>query len=255
MGRSVIIGDIHGCSDALQRLLDALPDDIEQIYSVGDLVDRGPDSKGVVQLCMDNNIKAVRGNHEDMFLDFLKGTKEYDEGHFESGASGGDKTIASYQEGLFEMNGGDKTIRSYGGESYEVPDMYGSYTISSNCQVPDDHMEYLLSMPIFIETDDFILSHAGIHPLRASTDFGLEKWDSGAEKSETDLMWNRSALAVMDKIQIVGHTPDHEVQYVKRLDELAAINIDTACGKLESAKLTAILMPNREIIQVICTEI
>lgn len=238
MKRSAILGDIHGCSDALRRLLDALPDDIEQIYSVGDLVDRGPDSKGVVQLCMDNNIKAVRGNHEDMFIDFLKNTKEYDEGHFESGASGGDKTIASY-----------------GGESYEVPDMYGSYTISSNCRVPDDHMEYLLSMPIFIETDDFILSHAGIHPLRATTEYGLEKWDSGSEKSETDLMWNRHELAVMNKLQIVGHTPDHEVQYVKLHGELAAINIDTACGKLESAKLTAIIIPSREIIQVICTEI
>ena len=236
MGRTAILGDIHGCSNALRRLLDALPDDIEQIYSVGDLVDRGPDSKGVVQLCMDNNIKAVRGNHEDMFLDLLKNTKEYD-------------------DGLFEMNGGDKTIRSYGGESYEVPDMYGSHRISSACQVPNDHMEYLESMPIFIETDDFILSHAGIHPLRATTDFGLEKWDSGSEKSDTDLMWNRHELAVMDKLQVVGHTPAREVQHIKRLDELAAINIDTACGKLESAKLTALIMPSREIIQVICTEI
>lgn len=236
MKRSAIIGDIHGCSDALQRLLDALPDDITQIYSVGDLVDRGPDSKGVVQLCMDNNIKAVRGNHEDMFLDFLKGTKEYD-------------------EGIFEMNGGDKTIRSYGGESYEVPDMYGSHTISSECTLPDDHREYLESMPIFIETDDFILSHAGIHPMRATGEFGVGKWDDETDKSNMDLMWNRLELAVMGKLQIVGHTPAHEVQYVKRLDELAAINIDTACGKLESAKLTALIMPSREIIQVICTEI
>lgn len=236
MNRTAVIGDIHGCIDALQRLLDALPDDIKQIYSVGDLVDRGPDSKGVVQLCMDNNIKAVRGNHEDMFLDFLNGTKEYD-------------------ESIFEMNGGDKTIRSYGGESFEVPDMYGSYTISSNCQVPDDHMEYLLSMPIFIETDDFILSHAGIHPMRATGEFMVGKWDDGTDKSNMDLMWNRDELAVMDKIQVIGHTPDHEVQHIKRLDELAAINIDTACGKIEGAKLTAILMPSREIIQVICTEI
>ena len=236
MNKVAILGDIHGCSNALQRLLDALPDDIEQIYSVGDLVDRGPDSKGVVQLCMDNNIKAVRGNHEDMFLDFLDGSEEYD-------------------EGIFEMNGGDKTIRSYGGESYEVPDMYGSYYISSECTIPDDHREYLESMPIFIETDDFILSHAGIHPMRATGDFGVGKWDDESDKSNMDLMWNRDALAVMDKIQVVGHTPAREVQYVKRLDELAAINIDTACGKIESAKLTAIIMPSREIIQVICTEI
>ena len=236
MGLSVVIGDIHGCVDALQRLLDALPDDIEQIYSVGDLVDRGPDSKGVVQLCMDNNIKAVRGNHEDMFLDFLDGSKEYD-------------------ESIFEMNGGDKTIESYGGSCVRVNAGWGCTDYHSECILPDDHREYLESMPIYIETEDFILSHAGIHPMRATGEFGVGKWDDETDKSNMDLMWNRLELAVMDKIQIVGHTPDHEVQYVKKLDELAAINIDTACGKIEGAKLTAILMPSREIIQVICTEI
>lgn len=258
MSKSAIIGDIHGCSDALKRLLNELPDDIEQIYSVGDLVDRGADSKGVVQLCIDNNIKAVRGNHEDMFLDFLGDTKEYDEGHYPSEKNGGNATLDSYDNGLFEENGGDKTISSYGGDSYRVRGMYGTDYVSS-VTIPEEHRIYLNSLPLFIETDDFILSHAGIHPMRATGEFGVGKWDDGSDKSNMDLMWNRCSLAVMDKIQIVGHNPVKEVEFVEGSDEdlrpvegkIAGINIDTMSGKVNYGKLTALIMPTQEIVQVI----
>ena len=230
-----ILGDIHGCAETLKKLLKALPDDIEQIYSVGDLVDRGPDSKGVVQLCMDNNVKAVRGNHEDMFLDFLDGVGEYD-------------------NGLFEMNGGRETIISYGGTCIRTPDFYGDQYTSS-VTIPDDHRAYIDSFPHFIETDDFILTHAGIHPMRATGEHGVGKWDDGSDKSNKDLMWNRNEIAVLPKLQLVGHNPVVEVEYVTTGGALAAINIDTCCGKMNPSKLTALIMPTREIIQVICEEV
>lgn len=228
MNKTAIIGDIHGKADALKRLLNDLPEEIEQIYSVGDLIDRGTESKEVIQICIDNNILAVRGNHEDMFLDYLDGTGFYD-------------------EGTFENNGGMATLESYGG--MKILDTYGSFYWQYF--IPDDHKIYLESLPYFIETEDFILSHAGIHPLRATGEFGLGKWDDGSEKSNTDLMWNRHELAVMGTLQIVGHNPVPEVEYVKRRGELSGINIDTRCGKFDKAKLTAILIPTCEIIQVI----
>lgn len=237
MEKVAIIGDIHGCSKTLQKLLNYLPKDITTIYSVGDLIDRGPDSKGVVQLCIDNNIKAVRGNHEDMLLDFLDENSQY-------------------EKGLFEINGGVQTIESYGGDCYFIKDMYGYSPPSykSSVTLPDEHLKYIKNMPIFIETDDFILSHAGIHPIIAKGDFGKGKWDDNSIESNSNLMWNREGVAPMEKIQIIGHTPDYEIQYIKTWGELAAINIDTACGKISNAKLTAIIMPTQEIMQVICEE-
>ena len=80
--KSVIIGDIHGSINTFRELLDKLPDDIDQIYTVGDLIDRGAGVKEVVQECLDRNIISVRGNHEDMFLDYIRKTNEYDRGVF-----------------------------------------------------------------------------------------------------------------------------------------------------------------------------
>ena len=242
MSKSVVIGDIHGCYDTFWKLLSKLPDDIDQIYSVGDLVDRGPKSKEVVQLCIDMGIKAVRGNHEDMFMDFHMGIEEYD-------------------TNVFMINGGIKTIESYGGIVTKQWNPYSNvdydFIYETKHSIPEEHIEYFNNMPYFIETDDFILSHAGIHPMRATGEFAVGKWDDGSVKSNTDLMWNREGWAKMNKIQVFGHTPNMGVQFVKGhgTKELAGINIDTSCGKLPCSSLTALIMPTKETIQVICTEI
>ncbi len=221
-----VIGDIHGNLEKLVALLEKLPEDVKRIYSVGDLIDRGSDSKGVVQLCIDRDIKAVRGNHEDMFLDILNGTKEYD-------------------NGTFEMNGGDKTIESYGGTCIRTDAGYGYSNYVSECEIPEDHKKYIESMPIFIETDDFILSHAGIHPMRVGG-YGVEKWDSGSDKSNMDLMWNRDGLANTKKLQIIGHTPQNEVAFKKIGEDVKSVNVDTGCAY--GNKLSALILPTMEIV-------
>lgn len=214
-----IIGDIHGCHKELVQLLDKLPADIEKIYSVGDLIDRGPESKAVVQECIDRGIICVRGNHEDMFLDFLNGTKKY-------------------SEGIFVMNGGDITIRNYGGESFEIKGIYGNSQHNSNCEIPDEHFNFMNDMPYFIETDDFILTHGGV-PVWLG-----EEFRDNEPLSENEIMWNRGKTSSkLGKIQISGHTPVQEPHLVK-----GAANIDTGC--FFGNKLSALILPDMEVISV-----
>lgn len=77
--RIAIIGDIHGCIDELTELLDRLrAEQLDAIYHLGDLVDRGPDSGAVVSLMRRQGIAGVMGNHESKLLDLLKKSKPKD---------------------------------------------------------------------------------------------------------------------------------------------------------------------------------
>src|SRR5262245_16953556 len=69
MRRTVLVGDVHGCRDELVELLDrvGLGDD-DRLVLVGDLVARGPDSRGTLDLLMRLGARSVRGNHEDRVL-------------------------------------------------------------------------------------------------------------------------------------------------------------------------------------------
>ena len=113
-GRTIALGDIHGCLAALGTLLEIVgprPDDT--IVTLGDYVDRGPDSRGVIDKLLDLRSQCrlipLMGNHDEMFLDICTGRKE-----------------------LFDqwlLFGGDATVASYDGR---VPE-----------GVPEDHLEFL----------------------------------------------------------------------------------------------------------------
>lgn len=211
---TAIIGDIHGCLDTFLKLLSKLPDSIEQIYSVGDLIDRGPKSKEVVQECIDRKIKCVKGNHEDMFLSYIHEDYRYD-------------------KGIFDMNGGLDTLRSYkSGES--------------GIEVPDEHLEFFLNMPTLIETDDFLLTHAGI-PVWMKDEFR-----STREDIKDGLMWDRGRKSrELGKLQIHGHTPNEYPRAKLENGKIVAINVDTGCAF--ERRLTAVLLPSVTFIQVLNT--
>src|SRR5690606_12978431 len=71
-GSDYVMGDLHGCLDLLQIELDRIGFDKEKdrLFSVGDLIDRGPDSMGCLRLLREPWFLAVRGNHEDMLIDY-----------------------------------------------------------------------------------------------------------------------------------------------------------------------------------------
>ena len=217
--KAAIIGDIHGLHTEMLELLSKLPDDIEQIYTTGDLIDRGPDSKAIIQECIDRKIIAVMGNHEDMFIDCLRSEGRYD-------------------SGIFLMNGGDKTLKSYGMEI-----IHGGIDTSL---VPDSHLEFMLNMPYFIETDEFVLTHVGITPLHGYT------FRDGNSMSKQNAIWNRDNKIAdnLEKLQVFGHTPHENVQFIKKNDEIRGVNVDT--GGCFKNMLSCILLPSMEIVSVKC---
>jgi len=73
MGRVIVIGAIHGCSKELSLLLEKIqPTEEDTIISLGDVVDKGPDSVGAIRILMDHNAVIVRGNHEDPYIRYFQ---------------------------------------------------------------------------------------------------------------------------------------------------------------------------------------
>jgi len=73
IGRTIIIGDVHGCSGELQTLIAQYADRGDRLFCTGDLVNRGPDPCGVLELVRTHNITSVLGNHEDALLKWRDG--------------------------------------------------------------------------------------------------------------------------------------------------------------------------------------
>src|SRR2546422_447465 len=136
--RILAIGDIHGCSQALRALLDRIeptPDD--WIITLGDYVDRGPDSYGVIDqllaLHRTGRLVALRGNHEEMMLR----ARESDERLRDWLDCGGKQALASYSP----LGDGGKLV-----------------------DVPDEHWQFLEKVCIdWHETQTHIFVHANVH--------------------------------------------------------------------------------------------
>jgi serine/threonine protein phosphatase 1 len=127
--RTFVIGDIHGCAQALEALLNAIDlrsDDL--LVTLGDYVDRGPDSKAVIDLLIGVQKKCqlvpLLGNHELMLL----------------------SVVDEEADSTFWLTfGGRQTLNSYGGDLEHIP---------------DEHLEFLRQCVPFHETEKFIFVHA-----------------------------------------------------------------------------------------------
>lgn len=133
-GRLLAIGDIHGCLGQLEFLLDRVaPRDDDEFVFLGDYVDRGPDSRGVLDYLMAFRERYpasvfLRGNHEQMLLDYLQG-----------------ENVRAYMS-----NGGWETLKSY-----ETPE---------GIRVSPAHIEFIESMKLIHEREGFVFVHAGLRP-------------------------------------------------------------------------------------------
>ena len=126
-----VIGDIHGCLRPLQRLLGKIaPQPGDEVVFIGDYIDRGPESREVVDHVLGLPFRCVflMGNHEKMLLDYLDGK----------------------DEGLFLANGGLETIKSYGGHV---------------ANIPQAHLRFFRDLKPMYETAHYLIVHAGIRPL------------------------------------------------------------------------------------------
>lgn len=124
----ILISDIHGCYLTLLQLIAKCPD--EQIVFCGDLVDRGPRSREVIQFAIDQKIPTVIGNHDHMMADYLLKKGEL---------------LKHGNPDCWAVNGAMSTIESYNN--------------NDSCMMA--HAEWLADLPFFIEYDDLLVTHNG----------------------------------------------------------------------------------------------
>jgi serine/threonine protein phosphatase 1 len=217
--RVYAIGDIHGRLDLLDQLLFRIEADERargaamdtQLVFLGDLVDRGPDSAGVVQRAMEvaerRPARFLMGNHEEVFLKALGGSLE--------------------ALRFFVKIGGRSTILSYGFEQTEYDALeYEALLDALIARVPPAHVAFLKSFESQIAIGDYLFVHAGIRPR-----VPLEDQTGG------DLRWIRSEFldyrGAHGPIVVHGHTICDEVE-----ERPNRIGIDT--GAFASGRLTAL---------------
>jgi serine/threonine protein phosphatase 1 len=221
------VGDIHGESEMLSELLAKLPlVEGDRVVFVGDYVDRGPDSKGVVDKLIafsrEHACEFLLGNHESMFLDFLgwRGSEYF----------GGD---------AFLMNGGDRTLASYDYFRQIGPGKPG-FTL------PRGHEEFFRRLKLHHQEGDYLFVHAGIgRDLLAETDVA---WALKRAHTE-DLLWDRATADLPHELGITivyGHTPNPDFQV--RWNPPFSIGIDA--GAVYGGRLTAIRLPDETLFQV-----
>ncbi|MFI6958695.1 metallophosphoesterase family protein [Nocardia sp. NPDC050408] len=214
----VFVGDIHGSHDELSQALNMFGGRRHLVF-LGDYVNRGPRSKQVISRLIEaknlwhHQITLLRGNHDQAFDDFMKGA---DPIH------------------LVRL-GGLSTARSYTGlRSVNIMDDFKR-------AVPDSHIEFLNSLEDYFELDDVFASHCGFDPSHP----GCRTRDSVALASYPEL-FSRSPIELIGKAVICGHYIQQNGRpYISE----TLMAIDTGCGVIYRAPLTALLWPERTIIQ------
>jgi serine/threonine protein phosphatase 1 len=205
------IGDIHGCATALKTLIVAIdPQPEDTIVVLGDMIDCGPDSKGVldqlIALSSRCHVVALLGNHEEMLLNALESRSEF-----------------KYWLKL----GGEQTLRSY------------SSAIRPGLEViPAEHLRFIRGCRPYRETTDFIFLHAAYDP-----DLPMDR-QSGETLRWAYVFPDRMVPHSSGKVVIAGHTAQASGQI---LDRKFFKIIDTAA--YAGGWLTALEVRGGEIIQ------
>lgn len=206
------VGDVHGCALELRLLLNQLPIDADStVVFVGDYVDRGPDSKGVVDTILELSrrceVITLMGNHEQMFLEYLEDP-------------------FSHMAGMFIYNGGSATLESYS-------DGRGDW------RVPDSHMEFYRNLRLTYETERDFFVHAGL------PEIPLGEIDEDEHMDR--MLWTRGPFLESkyrwSKMVIHGHSRCDEVEFRDN-----RINIDTGC--VYRNRLSAIALPGYKVFSV-----
>jgi serine/threonine protein phosphatase 1 len=224
--RIYAIGDIHGCSDLLARLLlridqHLLSNPVDEAIQVflGDYIDRGPNSREVISQLIERalNHKAVflKGNHEAWLLEFLKDPRLIETW----GEYGGLQTLLSY--GLTPTIG-----RTFADNRL--------LALKLNEALPETHRRFLNELKLTFVCGHYFFVHAGVRPKTAL-----------AKQREKDLLWIRDEFLSYErdfgKIIVHGHTPVivPEVRPNR-------INIDT--GAYATGRLTCAVLENSTVV-------
>lgn len=224
--RTVAIGDVHGKLSLLNRLLEETGYDAgrDRLVFIGDLVDRGEDSKGVVARALELRrespglVTIIRGNHEEMMLDALTATED----------------VADEKAELWYFNGGLETVQSYMQEG--------------QIRIPEEHLDLLSSLPTWHEDEHAIYVHA------AMIETAPGKFLHPRECPESlELLWSRNRRFFSEykgKLVVFGHTiagmifGEPEKVWLRE----SLIGVDT--GAYLTGVLSAVELPSRKVYNV-----
>jgi serine/threonine protein phosphatase 1 len=213
--RRIIIGDVHGHYEGLMALFEAIaPSTNDQVYFLGDLIDRGPQSAQVVNFVQQNLYTCLLGNHEQLMLDAFPNGYAFTPALQAWISSGGKSTIISYGDDLKRML---------------------------------DDVEWLKTLPSYLDLGDLWLVHAGVHPLKSL--------DS---QTNHDFCWIRQEFHAStqpyftNKLIITGHTITFTFKDVapgELVQGSGWLDIDTGAYHPKSGWLTGLDITNRRVYQ------
>jgi serine/threonine protein phosphatase 1 len=251
---TIVIGDIHGRNAPFEVILEKIddlygtdPHDVT-IALVGDLVDRGPASRDVVELVVqgvrEERIVCVLGNHDEMFLQALvlfrqdlvesAGLDPSEQESLVAGFRFAPERVLHHWLG----QGGVETIRSYGCDPFRP----GTWNI------PPDHIRTLATLPLAWSDGTVTVTHARApeHAVDEALRWGSRPWMI-SESARTELLWNRTPVPPPHgTIHVCGHTPRQAP-----LEDGSTREIDTGC--VFGGALTAYILQEDAYIVVPCT--
>jgi serine/threonine protein phosphatase 1 len=233
--RSYAVGDIHGHLDKLEAahaLIDRdrreCGDDLAPVVHVGDLVDRGPNSRAVIDFLIAGQQAnapwvVLKGNHDRMFTGFMRDPDNHDPG------------LRPELHWVDPRLGGGMTLASYGVEGAGERMLFDLHE-EARAKVPADHLTYLNGLPTYFLHGEILFVHAGVRP-----GVGLRDQD------ENDLMWIRKDFLEDRRdhgvLIVHGHTPVEAVQHHGN-----RLNIDTGAGY--GKDLSTVVIEGRTVWQL-----
>jgi len=214
----IVIGDIAGQYETLKELVSLVPN--RYILSLGDMVDRGPDSKSVISFFKKH--KAILGNHEHMMIDAWETSKFL----FENGINSKNfskeklgKYRPYYNLGLWlEYNGGGHTLNSYVPGCASIAnkqcDNFKELLFDVHKIIPEEDILWLKSLPKFYEYNNYLMTHAPIakkQSLQDVCDLGEGFYYTSSRKSDRSVLWNITSPVRKEKVQVFGHISYEDV--------------------------------------------
>ncbi len=142
-----VIPDIHGCSKTLERLIGQIqPKKVDHLIFLGDYIDRGPDSKGVIDYIIQlqqagQKMTLLRGNHEAFLIEAFEMEKNLKRSFFK-------KEKNSHKEEWYK-HGGRDTMKSFGLKDLRL--------------FPVEYLEWMKKLEYYLQLDDYIIVHAGLN--------------------------------------------------------------------------------------------
>lgn len=229
--RIYAIGDVHGCLAELESMRGVIAADLHRnphpapiLVFLGDYIDRGPDSRGVIEKLIairDGALSAIflRGNHDQLLLDCFEDDRPdpAELWRFANGAMGGAETLASYG------------IAVAGGK----PEELAAWTQAA---LPAEHLDFLRHTRHAAQIGGYIFAHAGIRP-------GVPL----ARQTEEDLIWIRDAFLNATRphegIVVHGHTPVPRAAHHGN-----RIEVDT--GAVYGGRLSCVLLEDDRVFDL-----